>query len=207
MVKRILVLTLLALPFALRAAAPSATQSNWVYLQNGSSLRISIETYQAREGWTPVIVSVAGADVSAVMDGQGRVFQAWAKGSDKYILPFFTIELEKGRILLGRESHAIRVYEQNSVRTRFVIAEGAIALPLSLGQGNKAGTLRFGGLEVPAQVREADHAASSRLMKPAPAKPGLTAIRPAGFTAPLPVEKGPRSMAQLIPSQIRARGK
>jgi hypothetical protein len=197
MIKRILILALLALPLVLQAAAPGATQSSWVYLQSCSNLRISIETYQAREGWTPVIVSVAGAEVSAVMDGQGRVVHAWAKGLDKRSLPLFTIELEKGRILLGREAHAIRVYEQNGVRTRFEIAEGAIALPLSLGQGNKAGTLRFGGLEIPARVNVIN-----------PTRTTVNKFNPqAVVAAPLIVQKGHGAEAQLTPSRIRARGK
>lgn len=194
MVKRILVLTLLAVPLVLQAAAPSATQYNWVYLQSGSNLRISIETYQAREGWTPVIVSVAGAEVSAVMDGQGRVVQAWAKGLDKRSLPLFTIELEKGRILLGREAHAIRVFEQNNVRTRFEIAEAAILLPLRLGQGNKAGTLRFGGLEISARVNAIN-----------PTRMTGNRFNPqAMVAAPLIVQKGHGAEARLMSSRIRA---
>ena len=216
MIKRILVLTLLALPLVLQAAAPGATQSNLVYLQNGSSLRISIETYQAREGWTPVIVSVAGAEVSAVMDvqgrvvhfvagaevstptnGQGRVAHARVKGLDKPILPLFTIELEKGRILLGREAHAIRIYEQNGVRTRFMIAEGAIALPLGLDRQGKAGTLRFGGLEIPARVNAIN-----------PTRPLGNKFNPqAVVAAQSMVQRGHSTEAQLAPSRIRARGK
>jgi len=195
--RRILMVFCLAVPFALQAAAPGATQSNWVYLQSGSNLRISIETYQTRQGWTPVIVSVAGAEVSAVMDGQGRVVQAWAKGLDKRSLPLFTIELDKGRILLGREAHAIRVYEQNNVRTRFEIAEAAILLPLRLGQGNKAGTLRFGGLEIPARVNAIN-----------PTRTTVNKFNPqAVVAAPLIVQKGHRAEAQLAPSRIRGRAK
>jgi len=197
MIKRILVLALLALPLVLQAAAPGATQSNLVYLQNGSSLRISIETYQAREGWTPVIVFVAGAEVSAVMDVQGRVVHAWAKNNDKHIMPLFTIELDKGRILLGREAHAILIYEQNGVRTRFMIAESAIALPLSLGQGNKGGKIRFGGLEIPARVNAINPSRTT----------GNKFSPQAVVAAQSIVPKGHSAQALLMPSRIRARGK
>jgi hypothetical protein len=197
MVKRISVLVVLALAFVLPASSRGATQSNWVYLESGSNLRISIETYQTRQGWTPVIVSVAGADVSAVMDRQGRVVHDWAKGLDKHSIPLFTIDLEKGRVLLGREAHAIRIYEQNGVRTRFEIADGAIALPLRLGEGNKAGALRFGGLEIPARVNA---------INPARAV-GNKIDRQAVVAAQLVVRRGRRTEAQLTPSRIRVRGK
>lgn len=207
MVKRISILVVLALAFVLPVSSRGATQSNWVYLQSGSNLRISIETYRAREGWTPVIVSVAGADVSAVMDGNGRVVHEWAKGQDKRSLPLFTIELDKGIILLGREAHAIVVYEQNPMRMRFRLADSMIQLPVWMDQQGRAGKLRFGGMEIPAQVREADRAVGHPAIKPAGTNLGLAAIRPAVFAAPLLTEKGPRASAQLIPSRIRARGK
>jgi hypothetical protein len=132
-----------------------------------------------------------------VMDGQGRVVQAWAKGLDKRSLPLFTIELEKGRILLGREAHAIRVFEQNSVRTRFMLTEGAIALPLGLDGQGKAGKLRFGGLEIPARVNVMN-----------PARTTANMFNPQAVVATQSiVPKGHGAEAQLTPSRIRARGK
>jgi hypothetical protein len=216
MIKRILILLVLAMPLVLLAAAPNATQGNWVYLQSGSNLRISIETYKTQKGWTPVIVSVAGAEVSAVMDSQGRVVHfvpgpeastvmggkgrgahASAKGLDIPILPLFTIEIQKGRILLGRESHAIRVYEQNGVRTRLVIAESAIALPLVLDRQGKAGTLRLGGLQIPARVSVVN-----------PMRTTINKFSPqTSVAAQSLIQKGHYAEAQLTPSRIRARGK
>lgn len=197
MAKRISVLVVLALAFVLPASSRGATQSNWVYLQSGSNLRISIETYQARDGWTPVIVSVAGAEVSCAMDGQGRVVYNWAKGLEKHGIPLFTIDLEKGRVMLGREAHAIRLYEQNGVRTRFEIADGAIALPLRLGEGNKAGTLSFGRLEIPARVNAFN-----------PTRTIINKVdRHAVVAVQSVVQKGHRPEALLTPSRIRARGK
>jgi hypothetical protein len=216
MIKRILVVTVLMSAFVVQAAVPSTSQSNYVYLLSGSNLRISIETYQTRQGWTPVTVSVAGTEVTALMDGQGRVvrYVAPAEGStmtggtgraghakvhgfDKPILPLFTIELEKGRILLGREAHAIRIYEQNGVRTRFIISEGSVALPLGLDRRGKIGTLRFGGLEIPARVNVIN-----------PRQTTGNKLNPQ-VVVPLQsmVQKRHISEAQLMPSRIRARGK
>src|SRR5512143_3890504 len=134
MVRRLSVLIFVAvgLVLALQAADKRATAGEWLYLQTGSDLRVSIETIRAQKGWTPVIVSTGGAEVSAVMDTDGRVLHDWAKGLGKRGIPLFTIDLEKGQVLLGREAHFIRIYEQNAVRTRFAIAEGVVALPLRM---------------------------------------------------------------------------
>ncbi len=202
MAKRLLVLILMGtgLMLAVQGADKRTTQGDYVYMQNGSGVRVSIETYRAKAGWTPVVLSLGGTSVSAVMDRNGRVVHDWAKGQDKRGVALFTIELEKGRILLGREAHSIRIYEQNGVRTRFEIAEGAIALPLRLGQGNRAATLRFGGLEIPARVGATNPV---RMTAKGFNKQVAVTARPTVPTGP----KGRSSEAQLVPSRIRARGK
>jgi hypothetical protein len=195
--KRFLFVVLLALALALPAAAGGGTQRDLLYLQNGSGVRVSIETYRAKEGWTPVIVSVAGAEVSAAMDAKGRVFRNGADARDGRGLPLFTIELEKGRILIGRESHATNVYEQNAVRTRLRLVEGAILMPLQLDARGAGGTLRFGGLGIPVTVNRTNppHTAGSRMDR-------------RGFVAnQIHSSNGPKASAQLTPSRIRARGK
>lgn len=144
-----------------------------------------------------VVHQVARAEGSTMMDRKGPVAHARAKSLDIHSLPLFTIELNKGRILLGRESHPIRIYEQNGVRTRFEIAESAIALPLGLDRQGKAGTLRFGGLEIPARVNVMN-----------PARTTLNKLsRQAVVAAQLIVQTGHGAEAQLMPSRIRARGK
>jgi len=219
--RRILVVLGVALPLVLQAAAPKATQTDWVYLQSGSNLRISIETYKAQKGWTPVIVSVAGAQVSAVMDGQGRAFREGTVPSAEMDrpgpalrkgrvdrgwaapalggLPLFVINFEKGNIQLGRETHAIRVYEQNTVRTRLMIAEGTIALPLRLDGKSKAWNLSVGGLEIPARVNAAQPTVA--LGRKLDARTAVVGVRSA-----VP-KKGPNAAAQLTASRIRPRGK
>jgi hypothetical protein len=213
--KRFLFVVLLALAFALPAMADGVPQRDFLYLQNGSDLRISIETYRAKGGWTPVIVSVAGAEVSAVMDEKGRVVHTWAKGLDKHGLALFTIELDKGRILLGRETHAILVYEQNPIRMRFRLTDSVVQLPVRLDAMGKTGELRFGGLEIPAQVNEVGRSSVGRVVNPTGAKLGLVRFGPAGpaairsagpDSAPFSA-KGFGAKAQLVPSRLRARAK
>jgi len=195
MTQRTLIVTFLALAFALPASGGETAKKELIYWQSGSSLRVSIETYQMRQGWTPVIVSVSGADVTAVMDVQGRVVSVLSKGLDKYVSPLFVIQMEKGRVLLGGEAHPISVFEQNAVRTRFRMVESAIGLPLRLEAQGKRGTLRFGGLEIPAQVAG---------VAPNPAnRSGRSAV-----TAPAALAKKERgATAQLQPQRIRARMK
>lgn len=195
--KRYLFVVLLALALALPAMADGGTQRDLFYLQNGSGVRVSIETYQARQGWTPVIVSVAGANVTAAMDASGRVFRNGADARDGRGLPLFTIELEKGRIRMGRESHVINVFEQNGLRTRFGLAEGAILLPLRLDDQSTGGTLRFGGLGIPATVNRTNSLRTAGSL-----------MDRRGFVAnQIHSLKGPKASAQLTPSRIRARGK
>jgi hypothetical protein len=213
--KRFLFVVVLALAFALPAAAGGGTQRDLLYLQNGSGVRVSIETYRAKEGWTPVIVSVAGAEVAALMDEKGRVVQTWAKGLDKHDLALFTIELDKGRILLGGEAHAILVYEQNPIRMRFRLADSVVQLPVRLDAMSKMGKLRFGGLEIPAQVSDVDRSSVGRVVNSAGAKLGLVkfgpagpaAIRPAGLGSAPSIAKGFGAKAQLVPSRLRTRTK
>jgi hypothetical protein len=195
--KRFLFVVVLALALALPATGRGETRRDLIYLQKGSDLRISIETYRAKEGWTPVIVSVAGAEVSAVMDEKGRVVQTWAKGLDKHGLALFTIELDKGRILLGREAHAILVYEQNPIRMRFRLADSVVQLPVRLDAMDKMGKLRFGGLEIPARINAIN-----------PTRTIENRFNPQAAVAAQPIVlKGHRAEAQLTPSRIRARGK
>jgi hypothetical protein len=197
MAKRLMVLMLVAagLTLALQASAKRTTQGDLVYLQNGSDLRISIETYRTKGGWTPVTVSVAGAEIRAVMDEKGRVVRELDRGISKRGAALFTIELDHGRILLGGEAHAILVYEQNSVRTRLQL-DGAIALPVRMDRTGKNGTLRFGGLEIPAQVAENG--------QPQRAQSG---IRAAGPSSAPSISRGFGAPARLSPSRLRTSGK
>ncbi len=217
MAKRLLVLTLVTvgLALALPGAGKRTTQGDWVYLQNGPGVRISIETNRAKAGWTPVIVSMAGAEVSAVMDENGRVVRVWATGLDRCGPTLFPIELERGCVLLGREAHAIMVYEQNPIRTRLRFVENVLQVPARIDPQGKAGKLMFGGLEIPAQVSEVDSAALGSVVSPKGAKTGPGAIRPTGLAANRPagrasaplISRGFGAKAQLIPSHIRVRGK
>ncbi len=195
MTQKTLIGTFLALAFALPALGGETAKNDLIYWQSGSSLRVSVETYQTRQGWTPVIVSVAGADVAAVMDAQGRVVLTRAKSVDKARPALFVIEMEKARILLGGQAHPISVFEKNAVRTRFRMAENMIELPLRLNAQAKRGTLRFGSLEIPAQVAGVTPIPASRS--------GRSAV-----TAPTSLVKKERgATAQLQPQRIRARVK
>ncbi len=195
MSQRIFFAAFLATALGLSAWGGEQRGQAWIYQQSGSGFRVSIETYQTRQGWTPVIVSVAGADVTAVMDARGRVVPARTKGASQIRPSPFVIELEKGRILLEGKAHAISVFEQNAVRTRFRMIEGAIELPLRFDALGKRGTLRFGGLEIPAQVSSAVPNMTNRS--------GRSAAT--GMTVLAKKERG--AVAQLQPQRIKARVK
>jgi len=195
MIRRILVVILLVLPLAAQTEDRGAIHNDWIYLHSGSNLRISIETSRAREGWTPVTVSLAGTDVSLRMDGQGRVFPGWVARAGGRGIPLFIIDIGGGIIQLEAQSHAILVYEQNAVRTRFMLAERVIELPLSLdGQGG-GGALRFGGLEIPARIGSAAHLT------------GNAASGPDIISGSLMGGTERQAAARLSPNRIKARGK
>ena len=195
--QRIFFAALLASALSLSAWGGVQDRKVLVYRQNSSGLRVSIETFQAREGWTPVVVSLSGAEVIAAMDPSGRVFRTGAEARSGRGPTLFTIELDKGQVLLGREPHAISVFERNAVRTRFGLAEAAVLLPLELDKQGTAGTLRFGGLRIPAAVNRINP------LRPA-GKLGDPNVVVAGGSAPPVRQKG---LARLVPSRIGTRGK
>ena len=142
------VLLIVALSFC---CAVFAAQVERVYLQSGSHLRISIETYQTRAGLTPVLVSLAGAEVEAVMDAQGQVFAA-EHGSPATGEPLFSVNLALETIDLAGSLQEIHVYERNAVRTRFWFKADEVELPLRLDEQKGEGTLYLGRLAIPAKV-------------------------------------------------------
>jgi hypothetical protein len=195
MIQRILVIIVLVFPLAMQAEDRGATQSDWVYLQSGSNLRISIEASHYNRGWTPVSVSLAGTEVSLLMDGRGRVFKERGAGIGGRGVPLFIIDIDGGVIQLTGQSHAIRVFEQNAVRTRFTLIENAIELPLRMDGQGKGGVLNFGRLKIPARVSVSNHAFGNQ--------PDL----PDNFAEPIIAGKGHSAEAQLSVGRIRARGK
>jgi hypothetical protein len=143
---------LLNLFVLLSLAALPVAGSEHVYLQDGSHLRISLETYQARRGFTPVVVTLAGAEVAGVMDTLGRVFVRENLAREENAEPLFAIDLRGGTIDLGNGGQAIFIYEENEMRTRFWFAEETVELPLKLEDDGTGGTLFLGRMEIPAQV-------------------------------------------------------
>ncbi len=195
MIQRILVAMLLVLPLASLAAGPDANRSDWVYLQNGPSVRISLETGHARKGWTPVTVSLAGTAVSLQMDPTGRVYPDRGIGAAARMTPLFVIDIGAGVIRLGDRSYSINVFEQNAVRTRFMLTERTVELPLDLDGRDSGATLYFGRLKIPARMRAVGLAGSD-----ASAGPGHIA-------EPRPGGNGKGATAVLSASRIRSHGK
>jgi hypothetical protein len=195
MIQRILAVILLALPLASRAAGPDATRSEWVYLQSGPGVRISIETGHARKGWTPVTVSLAGAVVSFQMDGTGHVYPDSGVGAAARTRSLFIIDIGQGIIRLGDRSYGIKVLEQSAVRTRFMLADKAIELPVELDGQGTGGTLHFGRLEI-----------LVRIGTDGPVAADPTA-RPTGFPEPRLAGKAKGATAVLSVNRIKSYGK
>ena len=195
MIQRILVVLLLALPLASQAAGPDANRSDWVYLQTGPSVRISMETGHARKGWTPVTVSLAGTVVSLQMDGSGRTYMDRGIGASARMTPLFVIDIGAGVIQLGDRSYSIRVFERDAVRTRFMLTEKTVELPLDLDGQNSRAILYFGRLKIPARMGAGGSAGSNAF------------AGPESISEPRPGGNGKGATAILSASRIRSHGK
>jgi hypothetical protein len=184
-------LLLFTIIIAIEGALPA--QGDRVYLQSGSHLRFSIETYQTRQGWTPLQVSLDGTEVAAVADGRGRVFASTQNNAPGQVEPLFIIDLLQGTIDLAGTLHKIHVYEQNDVRTRFWIMAETIELPLELQEDGRTGTLYVGGMAIQVRVSADKRGVKSDVLFKEP------------IIGPVLAEKNQGGIARLIASRIMPR--
>ncbi len=191
MVKKIFMAAVFLSALALQAAVVELVAAEHVYMQSGSHLRISIETYQVRRGLTPMIVSLAGSEVSAAMDSSGRVYEERHDMTAGQNEPLFTVDLALGTIDLAGKLYNIHVYEQNQIRTRFWFADETVELPLQLDKDGQKGKLFLGRLAIPAEISSSEHG------------PDRLAALKERNTKPQPASYGREAPAQLIASRIR----
>jgi hypothetical protein len=122
-----------------------SSEKNLTYILNGANACISIETSRTTAAGTPIILALEGSTVKCTMDTQGNVF-AERKLHEP---PVFEIDLLSLQLRLGNDIFPLAIYEQNSLRTRVMISQPRIQLPLRISENGKEGVLRFGKLEVP----------------------------------------------------------
>ena len=177
MQRLLIVLISIFIIISLNISLPGAQspEKNLTYTLNGSNACISIETYRANMTGTPVILALDGSTVRCTMDTRGNVF-AEKQDPRRHEPPAFEIDLLSLQLRFGNNTFPISVYEKNTIRTRAMIAQPRIQLPLRLSENGKEGILLFGKLDVPIRFERDE-------------KPGSGAVKRgmnAGLTGAIP---------------------
>ena len=113
-------------------------------LQESAPLRISIETYKQKDGWTPVVLSLGGMDIFLWMDARGGVSDRQPEYSRAFA-PLFFIDLENLELSSEEWSMGLRIYEQNEVRTRLQALESDIPVLLRIQRAQTSAEIFLGG--------------------------------------------------------------
>jgi len=111
-------------------------------LVEGSPICLSFESYQRRDGWTPVVLSLGDINCQVWMDEAGRVSEMRESGAP-FVEPVCLIDVPAQ--CLGKDADTLyfEVYEQNSVRTRWRLSPGEPA-----GPATKKILFREGGIDL-----------------------------------------------------------
>jgi len=87
-------------------------------LVEGSPICLSFESYQRRDGWTPVVFSLGELNCQVWMDDAGRVSEQRDTGAP-FVEPVCLIDVPAQCLAKDADTLYFEVYEQNSVRTRW----------------------------------------------------------------------------------------
>jgi hypothetical protein len=152
-----------ALIFSASIAFGAAGSGAGVIFSNGSSVRITIETSWTENQWTPVIVSLEGAEIPCWMNGEGQVYARPnpQKASEREIL--FCLDLGTEKLQLGEKTLALKVYERNEIRTRAMLAQVRIALPVRRQADSRRFILFFGNLRLPVEFSAREDGRNRRI--------------------------------------------
>lgn len=111
-------------------------------LEEGTPIYLSIESYQERDGWTPLVLSVGDVNCLLWMDEAGNVSEQRAPG-DQLAVPVCSIDIQTQSLVKNADSLAFELYEQNNVRTRWRLSPGE-----SMGPLTKKIHFREGGMDI-----------------------------------------------------------
>ena len=113
-------------------------------LQESTPLRISIETYKQKDGWTPVVLSLCGLDIFLWMDVSGKVSEMRPVDSRSFA-PLFFINLDSAVLSSDEWSTELEIYEQNEIRIRLQALKADIPVLLRLDRVQKSAEIFLGG--------------------------------------------------------------
>jgi hypothetical protein len=97
-------------------------------LEEGSPICLSFESYQKKDGCTPVVLSLGELNCLLWMDEAGRVSELQEPGHP-LVEPVCSIDVLAQCLVKDAETLYFEVYEQNSVRTRWRLSPGEPAGP------------------------------------------------------------------------------
>jgi hypothetical protein len=112
-----------------------ATMERWELLESGAVI-VSVEHYQQRDGWTPVLMTIGELEINFWIDGSGAAVMEPGLG-EKYEQALFWLDVDGGTMTLDKELLMLKRYEKNDVRSRFRVqaAELKLGLQIDLEQG------------------------------------------------------------------------
>ena len=110
-------------------------------LEEGTPICLSIESYQKKDGWTPVVLSVGELNCLLWMDEAGNVSELREPGGH-LVQPVCSIDVLAQSLVKDADSLNFEVYEQNNIRTRWRLSPGEPSGPAA-----KKIHFREGGLD------------------------------------------------------------
>lgn len=112
-------------------------------IQGKNRVLLSIESYKAKDGLAPVILSIRGLDVLLWMRESGRVTEM--RGDEFHpTRPVFTIDSATGEMIVGERSFPLTISLQNKVRTRMSLLNENVPITVKIEREKKRVSLYIG---------------------------------------------------------------
>lgn len=102
-------------------------------IQGNNIIRLSIESYKEKDGWTPVVLSIGDLEVSLWMNTNGQVTEMQKDGF-RPIHSVFTINLTTYEMLVGERNFNLMISEQNRVRQRMSLFDKNVPVVLKINR-------------------------------------------------------------------------
>ena len=102
-------------------------------IQGNDIIRLSIESYKEKDGWTPVVLSIGDLRISLWMDTNGQVTEMQM---DEFCPAHsvFTINLTTYEMRVGERNFNLIISEQNRVRMRMSLFDKNVPVMLKINK-------------------------------------------------------------------------
>jgi hypothetical protein len=102
-------------------------------IQGNNIIRLSIESYKEKGGWTPVVLSIGDLEVSLWMNASGQVAEMQMDES-RPVHSIFRINLSKYEMMIGKRNFNLIISEQNRVRQRMSLFNKNVPFVLKINR-------------------------------------------------------------------------